>query len=134
MSEAYYDEANRKRTLRENFRSLPTRARIFLAIGMIITVGAVLYAVGSGVYSLFWFNHREQATCMLASFNGPHPSRNKYWNVSTSCGDYIINSDPTEITLSNAQLLVETFQLGHTYRFTFEGWGSGREIIAATEL
>ena len=134
MSDAYYDEFNRKRTLRENFRSLPMRVRIYLAAGMILAAAAVLYAVGSGVYSLFWFTHREQATCTLTSFNGPHPNRDEYWNVSTSCGKYVLNADPSEITFSNAELLVETFQPGHVYRFTFAGWGVGREIIAATEL
>jgi hypothetical protein len=134
VSDAYYDEFNRKRTLREKFRSLPFRYRIYFAVAMTIPVGAILFAVGSGVYALFWFNHREQATCTLTSFNGPHPSRNEYWNVATSCGEYVLNADSTEITFSNAQLLVETFQPGHVYRFTFAGWGPGREIIAATEL
>jgi hypothetical protein len=134
VSDAYYDEFNRRRTFRENLRSLPVKFRVLFAVGIFIAAGAVLYGVGFGVYSLFWFNHHEQSTCMLTSFDGPHPNRNDYWNVRTSCGSFVLNAAPGEINVSQAQLLVDTFQTGHIYRFTFVGWGSGREIIGATQL
>jgi hypothetical protein len=127
-----------KRSLRSIWadrKFLPLRIRISISIGLIFSVGAVLFALGSGVYSLFWFTHREQATCSVTTVTGPLTanSRNPYWDVGTSCGAYSINPGGGAISEADASTLAAEFQLNHPYILTFQGWGSQRSIIAARE-
>jgi hypothetical protein len=133
VSQDYYDEFNRKRTFREILRSAPRRVRVLTWIGLGLAAGAVVYAVGFGVYSLFWFNHREYADCRIVSLDGPHFARNEYWNVASSCGTYAVNYGDF-LAHNDAATLIQSLQPTAEYRITFEGWGPGREIVAARRI
>jgi hypothetical protein len=105
------------------------------ALALLIPVAAILYALGAGVWALFWFNHRESAICQVTSEAGPFDGgRNYYWKITTSCGTYIVNQGDFDLDKSKADDLANELRIDGNYKLTFLGWGTGREIVAAQLL
>ena len=114
-------------------RAAPLSANIRGAFGVV----AILFAIVVGIVALFFFNHRESATCDVTSVAGPRlPSRGtgEIWDVTTSCGVYTISSGTWVLSTQAAASLADSLQTaaGHnTYRLDFQGWGGARIIIGA---
>lgn len=107
-------------------------------VGMVAGIATVLFAiVVGGVVEPLFLAHRETATCNVTHVSGAEISSRggqTYWDVTTSCGDYSIDTATLALNVHEGAQLAASFETtpGHnTYVLEFQGWGVGRGIVGA---